>query len=114
MKLLIRLILLVWIVLCLSLSGKAQNTYIPNDSTVCTSIKNVKKTALRIQILEAEKKAAIRRAATAEVISEEQKKVINKLEHKLFWNKVWKPIKNTGLTFLGIALGYTTASLQQN
>jgi len=102
---------LLWIVLCLFWAGSSAQTFLLNDSTVCTSIENVKETAQRILILEAKIEAYQKALENSVNDSEERNQLIEerkqsekelkKIKRRLFWQKVKTPFLSTISFFVG-------------
>jgi biopolymer transport protein ExbB/TolQ len=87
----------------------------PNDSTVCTSVENVKKTAIRIITLEAEREKAIEIAAvsevTEEVVKEKSSKEIKRINRKLKITKIIGSVTAIPRAVMFITIGYITGKV---
>ena len=89
------------IVLCLFWVGSNAQTFLLNDSTICTSIENVQETAQRILILEAKIEAyqkalenTVNDSKERDQLIEERKqseKQLKQIKRKLRWQKVKTP-----------------------
>lgn len=89
-----------------------------DDSTVCTHVDNVKRTALRVLNLEEEKFLAIEIAAEAEVQNDidsvtivQLQKHIDKYDKKIARQKFWQPLRETSKVIIYGVLGFVLGRL---
>jgi hypothetical protein len=93
----------------MNLTGSAQTTdpetFMLNDSTVCTSLTNVIRTANEIKMLKAQRDYLVEGKAVETVDKRELNKTLRKVRLQLFWQRASKPLVIAGSTGVGYVVG---------
>ena len=97
--------------LFVSLTGRsdtitvAPQTFMLNDSVVCTSLTNVIRTANEIKMLKAQRDFLKEGLAVSRVENDDYKKTLNQVRMQILWAEIKKPLIVVGTFGLGILTG---------